>query len=766
MKYVTEEKQQNSNGKPSLEIIFRKKFFTLKKLYSVLKILFFSGAILLVFLFVGFWYLYRYVAPDVNFLDGSRISQTTVLYDRTGQHVLYELFGEANRKIIKHEDISDFVRLATVAAEDDAFYRHHGIDILAVFRALWINVQKEGVAQGGSTITMQLARNVFLTRERTFERKIAESVLAVKMENRFSKEEILDWYLNIIPYGSNAYGIEAASRTFFEKPARELSLDEAALLAALPKATTDYSPYGGNVKNLEFRQKYILNRMLELKMVSEDKVREALSVDTLEKIRPISRKIIAPHFVFYVIQELEKQYGKDFLDKGGLKIYTTLDRDMQRIAEEKVREGALSNKANGATNGALVAIDPKSGEILAMVGSKDYFDRTIDGQVNVTTRPRQPGSVFKPFAYARAFELGFQPETLVYDVRTNFGPDGSGRDYIPNNYDGHFHGVVSLRQALANSLNIPAVKTLYLAGIDGTIDLAKRLGITTLNDRHRYGLSLVLGGAEITLLDGTNAFSVFAADGTYHPAHGILRSVGNDGKALSIPEARAERVLDVNVARKISSILSDDGSRSLVFGSGSALHVSGRTVAAKSGTTQDFHDGWTIGFTPSLAVGVWVGNNNNKPMRSGSDGVNVAAPIWNAYMKSSFSSFPERFPEEKFPEYEKADIPIPMISGLMNTKTVFYDIKSGKKISESSAKKKSADRVRSKEKPIDQHDVLYYLMQNEGAWTFPRYDESMMFRWESGIQGEDSQDDVSQGDEGSDQNQGVDSNRYQDMIGV
>lgn len=721
------------------EITAHAGFFSRTYFVKMIKGLIFFGLAIFLFLAGGFVYLYKYVAPDVNFLDGSRIPQTTVLYDKTGQHILYELFGEANRKIIKHDDIPDSVRLATIAAEDDGFYRHHGIDILAVLRALWINVKNDERAQGGSTITMQLARNVFLTRERTIERKIAEAVLAVKIENRFSKDEILDWYLNIVPYGSNAYGIEAATQTFFEKSAHDLSLDEAALLAALPKATTDYSPYGGNVKNLELRQKYILSRMFVLGMVSETMLQNALSADTLEKIRPISRKITAPHFVFYVIQELEKQYGKEFLDKGGLKIYTTLDKDMQRIAEEKVREGVVKNSSNLASNGALVALDVKNGDILAMVGSKDYFDRSIDGQVNVATRLRQPGSVFKPFAYARAFELGFQPETLVYDVKTNFGPDGSGRDYVPNNYDGRSHGIVSLRQALASSLNIPAVKTLYLAGIDGTIDLAKRLGITTLNDRNRYGLSLVLGGAEITLLDGTSAFSVFAADGMRYAPRGIVKITGNDGSPLFISEPNAERVLDSNTARKINSILSDDSARSMVFGSGSALTIAGRTVAAKSGTTQDFHDGWTIGFTPSVAVGIWVGNNNNKPMRPGSDGVNVAAPIWNAYMRNIFSVFPNRFPEEKFLDYEKADIPIPMISGLMNTKTVYYDIKSGKKISESSAKKKSSNRVRTKEKPIDAHDLLYYLMQSEDTWTFPRYDEDMMFRWESGVQGSDSE---------------------------
>jgi 1A family penicillin-binding protein len=627
--------------------------------------------------------------PSVSSLTSSAISQTSVIYDRTGQHVLYEIHGEENRKVISHGDIPDTVRAATIAAEDNDFYIHKGIDPKAIIRSLRADVSANEIQQGGSTITQQLARNVFLTREKTFKRKLYEIVLAFKIEIAYSKDEILDMYLNEIPYGSNAYGIESASETFFGKNASELTLDESALLAALPNATTLYSPYGNHVSDLIRRKNKILDRMAELNLATKNNVRLAKQTESMFKIVPFKQSIDCPHFVFYVKEQLEQTYGQDVLEKGGFQVYTTLDYDLQKKAEQIIQQNVETiGKNYGATNAALVSIDPKSGQILAMVGSKDYYNKSIDGQVNVAISPRQPGSSFKPFAYAEAFEKGYQPESLLYDIPTNFGPDGSGRDYKPNNYNGTFHGLVSMRQALSGSLNIPAVKTLYLAGIKDTIDLANRLGISTLNDSSKYGLALVLGGGEVTLLDETASYSVFANDGKKNSATGVLKIVGSDGNTFFQSSPQNSQVIHPEIARKINSILSDNSSRSLIFGSNSKLYIPGRQVAAKTGTTQEFHDAWAVGFTPSIATGVWVGNNNNDAMKAGADGSYVAAPIWNDFMTQVLPNYPD----EKFTDYDKtASYALQASGGIPEVK--YYRRSSGKEISSDKASKADSSKV-------------------------------------------------------------------------
>lgn len=624
-------------------------------LSSFLEVLFiFAGAAFLVVLF-----FYCIDTPPAESLEKRRINQTSVFYDRSGEHILYKMFGEENRQIIPHSEIPDAVRIATIAAEDDAFYDHHGVDFASLLRAAKINFENKSMSQGGSTITQQLVRNALLTREKTILRKIREVALAIKIERKYSKSEILDFYLNEVAYGSNAYGVQAAAETFFGKKARNLSLDEAALLAALPKAPSFYSPYGSNSRKLENRQKKIIQRISDLRLVGEKEAGEALENDTLRKIVPRRDPLRAEHFVFYVRSRLEGIYGREFLEREGLKIYTTLDYALQQKAETIVREGAERNARYRASNAALVAIDPKNGEILAMVGSKGYYNDGIDGQVNVTIRPRQPGSAFKPFAYAKAFENGYQPETLINDVATNFGPDGSGRDYVPRNYDGKFHGTLSMRQALAMSLNIPAIKTLSLVGVDDTIELAKRLGITTLNEPKRYGLSLAIGGGEITLLDGTAAFSVFANDGLKNASRSIQKIIDGHGVAYMSQGEKNQRVLDPQVARKINSILSDNAARTPIFGPNNFLHISGKAVAAKTGTTQDFRDAWTIGYSPEIAVGVWAGNNDNMPMVPGADGSYVAAPIWNKFMRTALTDRPD----SQFVAYDSAQGDVRIIVG-------------------------------------------------------------------------------------------------------
>ncbi|TSD01347.1 MAG: 1A family penicillin-binding protein [Parcubacteria group bacterium Athens0714_25] len=631
-------------------------FFYLKQ--TVLGI--FDAGMILAGVLVVVATLFYLDTPAIGDLSKRQIAQTSVIYDRTGEHILYELFGEENREILSHNEIPDIVRIATIAAEDDAFYSHIGIDLKSILRAAKVNAESDSIEQGASTITQQLARSIFLNNKKTLERKIKEMILAMKIERKYSKDEILDMYLNEVPYGSNAYGIAMAAQTFFGKQANELSMDEAALLAALPKATTHYSPHGKNKKELEIRRKKIIRRIGELKLVKNEEIQKALAWDTLGKIIPLKRKINAPHFVFYVLDKLKKNYSRDFLEKSGWKILTSLDWEMQKEAEKIVRDGvAADEKRYRATNGSLVAINPKTGEILAMVGSRNYFDSAIDGQVNVTLQLRQPGSAFKPIVYARAMEEGYQPETMLYDEQTNFGPDGSGRNYTPQNYDGKFHGAVSVRQALAMSLNIPAVKTLRYAGIDDVLELARRMGITTLTDRKNYGLSLALGGGAINLLEGTSAFSVFANDGIRNDPVSIIKISNASGKVGYEFSSNGKKVIDPQIARKINSILSDNKARTPIFGPNNMLHIDGVNVAAKTGTNQDYRDGWTIGYTPNLAAGVWIGNNDNSSMAYGADGSYVAAPIWHSFMVK----FLGRFSNDKFAEYDKKDLPKKLVFG-------------------------------------------------------------------------------------------------------
>lgn len=683
--------------------------------------------ILIIIVSVTFLAAYFYYRLDVDTTKlTENVFQTSIIYDRTGSHILYEIHGEENRKIVPHNAIPDNVRLATIAAEDERFYSHSGIDIPAIFRAIKKDLESNQIQQGASTITQQLARNAYLTRERTFQRKIMEIFLAFKIEQEYSKDQILDMYLNEIPYGSNAYGIESAAETFFGKEAARLTLDEAATLSALPNAPTILSPYGNNRQELLKKRDKILTKMSELKLAGFEEIEEAKKINTLEKIMPFKQPIDSPHFVFHVREQLEKMYGKDMVEKGGLKVYTTLDYDLQKIAESIIESATQTNMKNyQASNAALVSLDPKNGQILTMVGSRNYFDTIIDGQVNVAISPRQPGSSFKPFAYAKAFEKGYQPETLLYDVPTNFGPDGTGEDYKPQNYDGNFHGLVSMREALAMSLNIPAVKTLYLAGINETIDFAHRLGITTLNDRDRYGLALVLGGGEVTLLDETAGMSVFANDGKKNQPTGILTITDNHGKTIYTAPGENEQVIHPEIARKINSVLSDNNARARVFGLNNKLHIPGRQTAAKTGTTQAWRDAWTIGYTPSLITGVWVGNNDNTPMRNGADGSYVAAPIWHDFMFQALS----RYPEEQFIDYNRDEVGR-LFSSNVTPRVVYYNNKTGKKLSEKKLKKTNPEKIEMRFEfpnnyPIDNQSLVAELQSTR---------DPMILGWRNSIQ--------------------------------
>jgi 1A family penicillin-binding protein len=603
-----------------------------KTILKIMGIIAISGLLLAI---IGATATFAYFAkdlPDPEKLIARDVAETTKIYDRDEKVVLYEIHGEKNRTLINIEELPDYIKLATVAVEDDGFYNHKGFDLRGIFRAVLVNVRSERSAQGGSTITQQLVKNAVLTREKTYTRKIKELILSIQIERKFSKEEILQLYLNEIPYGSNAYGVYAAADTFFKKHPRDLTISEAALLASLPNAPTFFSPYGSNVEALMNRHQWTIGRMETLGYITPEEAEEARN----QELQFSSRQdagIIAPHFVFYVREQLERKYGTKAMEQGGLKVVTTLHYDMQLSAERAISNHVDFIKRYGAGNAALGAIDPKTGEILAMVGSKDYFNVAEDGNVNVTTSLRQPGSSFKPYVYATAFAKGLTPDTIVYDLETDFGDN-----YKPRNYDLSQSGPIRLKNALARSLNIPAVKVAYVAGMDDVVDLARKLGIESFPEGEFYGLSTAIGGKEVRLIDHVGAFGVFANQGRKIPKTGILRVTNNRGDILEQhdPEAVAEQAIDGNVANTVNNVLSD---RNLRVGTFRALNLS-RENAAKTGTTNDFKDAWTMGYTPNLSAGVWVGNNDGGIMNRGADGSIVATPIWKEFMEAALQHLP------------------------------------------------------------------------------------------------------------------------------
>jgi 1A family penicillin-binding protein len=665
--------------------------------------------------------------PSPNRLLEREVAQSTKIFDRTGKTILYEIYSEKKRTLVELSNIPDFVKQATLVAEDRDFYKHHGFDLKGILRSVWRNITR-GQRVGGSTITQQFIKNAILSPEKTYTRKLKEFALSIQLERKFSKDEILKMYFNEIPYGSTSYGIQSAAQTFFGKDVRDLDLAEGALLAALPQAPTRYSPSGNNTDALLNRQKWILDSMVSEGYISEEESSRAKEIDVLSKIVPKRESIIAPHFIMYVKEILTEKYGEKMVEQGGLKVYTTIDVEKQKFAEEAIAENEEKNETKyNATNAALISLDPKTGEILAMVGSKDYFNVEIDGNVNVVLRPRQPGSSFKPIAYAAAFQKGFTPETILFDLETAFKTDT--KNYAPKNYDGKERGPISMKQALAGSLNIPAVKTLYLAGYNYVLDLAEKLGYTTFKNRSQFGLSLVLGGGEIKLLEHANAFAVFAAEGKFHKNVAILKVEGTNGNILDEWKAEeGEQVLDIQTTRQISSILSDDNARSFIFGAGSPLTLPGRPVAAKTGTTNDWNDGWTMGYTPSLVAGVWVGNNNDKEMKRGADGVLVAAPIWNSYMKKALKDTP---PEAFIPpEPTVSDKPI--LNGELGPETIVkLDRATGKLATEFTPQTFIEEK-----KLREVHTILFYVDKNNPKGPPPENPESdpQFSAWEAPIQ--------------------------------
>jgi membrane peptidoglycan carboxypeptidase len=533
---------------------------------------------------------------------------------------------------------------------------------------------------GGSTITQQVIKNSILQNDKHLTRKIKEAILAIKIERVLTKDEILGHYLNESPYGGTIYGVEEASQAYFGKSAADVTLPEAAYLAALPQAPTYLSPYGSHKDALDARQKLVLQRMLINGFISQKEYDEAAATQVEFQPQAVTG-IRAPHFVMYIREQLVEKYGEEALSEKGLRVITTLDWDLQKEAERIALEhkDELASKFH-ASNMGMVAMDPKTGDVLVMLGSRDYFDEEIDGNFNTTLSPRQPGSSIKPIVYASAFSKGYTPDTKVFDVKTQFSALCEPWDlsdeapcYSPENYNHKFVGPISLRNALAQSLNIPAVKVLYLTGIKDAIKLAGDMGITTLNDPDRLGLTLVLGGGEVKLLEHTGAYAVFANEGVKAERRTILRIEDASGNVLEETPVEDHRVLDRNVALEIDDILSDNNARAPLWGYNSLVYFPNQDVAAKSGSTNDSRDAWIMGYTPNLVVGEWVGNNDNAPM-NGLSGL-IATPMWREFMDYAL---PKR-DKESFPEPPAIDPTIkPILRGeLVDTASLIQSIQLG-----------------------------------------------------------------------------------------
>jgi len=693
--------------------VYRKKSSLFSK---ILKGILITGFVFVILIFGLFFYFIKDLPRPEKFTE-STIFQSTKIYDRTGKILLYEIAGKEKRTIVSEKEIPDYLKFAVIVAEDKNFFKHKGFDLKGIVRAILYDLKVKKFAQGGSTISQQLIRNYFLSKQKTLKRKTRELILALELERKYPKEKILTWYLNLVPFGGNLYGVESASQTFFGKHTSELSLAESAILAALVKAPSYYSPYGPHLDELIARQRYILEKMQQYGYISEKEKLNALN----EKIKFLPKRttIYAPHFVMFVKEYLEKKYGKEFLTQKGLKVQTTLDFQLQKTAEEILKTQIEKEKKYNAFNAGLVALDPKTGEILAMVGSKDYFGNPFpkgctpgknclfDPKVNVTLSLRQPGSAFKPLSYTTAFLKGLTPETIVWDVKTEFNPlcpptadkkfdKYHQKCYHPQNYDGKFLGPIKLKSALAQSRNVPSVKVLYLAGVKDTIQLAEEFGITTLKNPEKYGLSLVLGGGEVKLLEMVRAFSVFANDGYKTPLNFIKKIEDSQGNILEEEKIEKIKIIPSQIAREINYILSDNKLRAPMFGENSLLKIDGYEVAVKTGTTQEFRDAWTIGYTPSIVVGVWVGNNDNTPTTK--PGVVLAAPIWHNFMKE----FLKNHKKEVFKKPSKRVTNIPILDGIL---------------------------------PKEKHCILYYI-KKENPLSPPSdpFDDVQFFNWEKGVE--------------------------------
>lgn len=614
----------NKKTKPELKRLAK------RTLLTVVGFLMFLGALFLI------WFS-TLKTPDINVFDDKLLGQSAKIYDRTGNILLYDLSQKVRRSVVPLDQISPYISKATIAIEDNDFYQHGGIKISSLMRAVFANISEGGYSQGGSTITQQVVKNSLLTKDKTIVRKIKEIFLSLKLEKNLTKDQILTLYLNNSPYGGNIYGVEEATQLFFNKKASDVTLAEAAIIASLPKAPSTYNPYSGKKEALLERKNLVLSNMFKLKMITEGEYNQAKSETVVFQPRNLG-SIKAAHFVMYLKDQLEKKYGVEKLAEGGIKVISTIDYDIQKKGEEIAFDYIKKNeKRFGAENGSMVVIDPKTGQILAMIGSRDYFDTEIDGNFNIATAYRQPGSAFKPFVYATAFVKGFLPQTVLFDTATEFSSECSPNSipktpdtvcYNPQNYEGGFKGPMTIRMALGASRNIPAVKAIYLVGVQSVINTARVLGISNLDNASKYGLSLALGSAEVSVLDMTSAYGVFANDGVKNNVTGILKTEDSKGRVLEEFTPSPKKVLDEQVTRLMNDVLSDVVARNSIF---VKSYFKDDIVAIKTGTTNNSRDAWTIGYTPAVVMGAWMGNNDNRPMSQIASAL-IVSPMWKQYM--------------------------------------------------------------------------------------------------------------------------------------
>lgn len=604
---------------------------------KLLKYAFFGLIGLFVLFFLYFIWVSRSL-PTLGKLSASDVKNSTVILDKNGQ-VLYSIYKDTNRLYVPLKDIPKNLQEATISTEDKDFYTNKGFSISGTFRGVILDPIFRGRATGGSTITQQLVKNLLLSSERSTTRKLNELILAIQVNSKFSKDQILELYLNNVPYGGTAVGVEAASTMYFNKHVKDLDLAQTAFLAGLPQLPSVYSPYSGG-KAYIARTEYVLNRMRQDGKITKKQAEDALNeVKNFKFSLAKQGNLKAPHFVQYVREQLVKLFGERMVADGNLTVKTTLDYDIQKKAEQVVNEQIDKLKGLNVGNGAAVVLDPKTGAILAMVGSKNYFDTESEGNFNAAVAKRQPGSSLKPILYAAALEKGYTASSLLMDVKTEFPTnEPANPTYTPVNYDGKFRGPVQMRYALGSSLNIPAVKMLANVGIKPAMQTAYDMGITNWNPTadalKNVGLSLVLGGREATLLDITTAYATLANRGVMHPPYSITEVTDPKGKVLyKKKDESGVKVLPPGVAFIISNILADDTAREIAFGRYSLLNIPRKAVAVKTGTTDQKRDNWAIGYTPSYVVGAWVGNNNNTPMNPKiASGVTGATPIWHELM--------------------------------------------------------------------------------------------------------------------------------------
>ena len=728
-----------------MELSRRRRYRTMyaRQNFTKRAIIFFLGLIAIgfVFAFILFaWYAKDLPAPGKL---SQAVNSSTIFYDRDGK-ILFETYKDKNRVPVSLGDVSKYMKEATISIEDKDFYKHGGISQTGILRSIFDIVFRRQI-EGGSTITQQLIKNVLLDSQRTASRKIKEIILAVLVEKKYTKDQILEMYLNEAPYGGSFWGIGSAAKGYFDKSPKDVNLIESAILAGFPQRPSYYSPFIGKEDAWRARTKDVLRRMREDGYITGDQEKNALKQLNDIKFTTPKLSINAPHFVFYVRDQIEKEFGPKILDQG-IRVKTTLSLDVQQTAEKILGDEIAKLKSANVGNGAVVVLDSQTGEVLAMVGSYDFNNEKY-GKFNASLGLRQPGSAMKPITYGLAFEKGYTPSTALMDLKTVF-PDQGGKEYIPENYDGKFRGPIQLRFALGNSINVPAVKLLAMVGLRKFLQKADDMGLTTLaptqENLNRFGLSITLGGGEVTLLDLTSAYSVYARGGVKKDTQSIIEVKDINGKSLYKPQKSSEKkVFSPEISFLVSHILSDNNAREAEFGPNSYLRVPGKTVAVKTGTTNDKRDNWTIGYTKDITVGVWVGNNDNTPMNPKiASGITGASPIWYYIMNQLLKKYHDGIIDK--PDSVKALIIDSYLGGLPKdgypTRSEYFingtepkDISSYyKKLKISKANSKLANDIEIKSGNYDEKDYIV-ITENDPVSTDGKN------RWQEAIDAWDKQ---------------------------